>query len=67
METYLAIEKEVRTSSIVLREEEFGSFRMSYVGMEARGWVMQMLIRGLDAFMVKARKGAAETWSFEMV
>lgn len=67
LESYLAMEKEVRPNPVVLREGELGSFRMSYVGMEARGWDMQMLERGLDAFMLEARKGAAESWRIGMV
>ncbi|KAH6717516.1 hypothetical protein BKA61DRAFT_715798 [Leptodontidium sp. MPI-SDFR-AT-0119] len=67
LESYLAMEKEVRPNPVVLREGELGSFRMSYVGMEARGWDMQMLERGLDAFMLEARKGAAESWRVGMV
>ncbi|KAH7370939.1 hypothetical protein BKA65DRAFT_532463 [Rhexocercosporidium sp. MPI-PUGE-AT-0058] len=67
LEAYLAMEKEVRPNPVVLGEGELGSFRMSYVGMEIRGWDIQMLERGLDVFMMEARRGAAEAWRFGMV
>ena len=36
LETYLAIEKSRRPNPVVLNEGELGSFRMSYVAMDAR-------------------------------
>ena len=67
LETYLATKKNLRPNPIVLNEGELGSFRMSYVAMEARGWDMAMLERGLEAFMESARKTARQEWTCVMV
>ncbi|KAL2066742.1 hypothetical protein VTL71DRAFT_2814 [Oculimacula yallundae] len=67
LEAYLATEKEIRPNPVVLREGEMGSFRISYVGMEARGWDIRMLERGLNTFMAVARGRANEEWRFGMI
>ncbi|PVH76088.1 hypothetical protein DL98DRAFT_300969 [Cadophora sp. DSE1049] len=67
LETYLAMEKDLRPNPIVLKEGELGSFRMSYVGMESRGWDMAMLERGLEGFMESALRTVGEAWTCGMV
>ncbi|KAH7413515.1 hypothetical protein BKA64DRAFT_661166 [Cadophora sp. MPI-SDFR-AT-0126] len=67
LEGYLAMEKELRPNPIVLKEGELGNFRMSYVGMEARGWDIAMLEQGLDALIEQTRNTAGEPWTCGMV
>ncbi|KAK0122515.1 hypothetical protein ONS95_010743 [Cadophora gregata] len=67
LEIYLATEKDLRPNPIVLKEGELGNFRMSYVGMDSRGWDMVMLERGLDGFMERVRSTTCESWTCSMV
>ncbi|RDL32092.1 uncharacterized protein BP5553_09494 [Venustampulla echinocandica] len=70
LERYLSMPVEARPNPIVLREGELGNFRMSYVGMEARGWNMSELERRLDVFRRGKGRGRGSeldgAWTFEM-